>query len=291
MNKLIRAAILGLTIHLATPAFAANAAAQFEVVVTGTGKPLVLIPGLASPAAVWDGTVEHLCKRGKYQCHVLGLAGFAGKPAVAAPSLDTVTQQLADYIRAKALVQPTVIGHSLGGFLALRLAIDQPALVGRLVVVDALPALGAAQVPALTPVQLREMAVQRRSAMLAQPAEQFMAGSTMAIRTMVSSPAHVEQVTAWSRQSDRATVVQAMTELMGSDLRQDVARITAPTLVLGSWIAYKDFVPRSAVEATYRDQYRHAPKASIEVADSARHFIMLDDPAWMLARIERFLAQ
>lgn len=300
MNKPMRAATLALMIHLAAaPVHAAdanaeakaNAAAQFDVATTGKGKPVILIPGLVSPGAVWDSTVDHLCKRGPYQCHVLSLAGFAGKPAVAAPSLDTVKQQLASYIRAKGLGQATLIGHSLGGLLALRLAIDEPKLVGRVVVVDSLPALGAAQMASLTSAQLRDMAAQQRKAMLAQPAAQMDAGTAMAIRTMATSPAHVETITGWSRQSDRATVVHAMTDLMGTDLRQDVARITAPVLVLGTWIAYRDFAPRSAIEATFRDQYKQAPTAKIEMSDTARHFVMLDDPAWMLDRIDRFLAQ
>lgn len=290
MNTPMRSAVLALTIHLAAPAMAA-APAQFDVAVTGAGQPLILIPGLASPGAVWDATVERLCKRGAYQCHVVSLAGFAGKPAVAAPSLDAVSAQLAEYLRAGKLERSTVIGHSLGGFLALRLAIDAPRQVARVVVVDALPALGAVQAPALTAAQLRDTAAQQRSAMLAQPAEQFQAGSDMAIRTMVTKPEDAARISAWGRQSDRATVVQAMTDLMGADLRQDVARIQAPVLVLGSWIAYRDFAPKSAIEATFRDQYRLAPKVRIELADSARHFIMFDDPAWMLERIERFLAE
>lgn len=290
MKTLLRSGALGLMILFAAPAMAAEPA-QFDVTTTGTGKPLILIPGLASSGAVWDTTVEHLCKRGAYQCHVVSLAGFAGKPAVAAPSLDTVTRQLLDYLRTNKLDKSTVIGHSLGGFLALRLAIEAPQLIGRVVAVDSLPALGAAQVPSLTSDQLREQAARQRTAMLAQPAEQFAAGSLAMSRGMVGSPAQAEKIAAWSIASDRNTVVQAMTDLMGTDLRPEVGRIAAPLLVLGSWIAYKDFAPKSAIEATFRDQYRLAPKAQIEMSDSARHFIMFDDPAWMLARIERFLAQ
>jgi pimeloyl-ACP methyl ester carboxylesterase len=111
----------------------------------------------------------------------------------------------------------------------------------------------------------------------------------MAIRSMVTGEADQEKIIGWSKQSDRATVVNAMADLMGDDLRQDVGRIKAPVLVLGTWIAYKDFVPRSAVEATYRDQYKHLPNVTIDIADKARHFIMYDDPAWMFERVERFL--
>src|SRR5205814_2331501 len=48
---------------------------SFSVHVAGTGRPVILIPGLGCPASVWDDTVAHLGSG--YQTHVLQLAGFA----------------------------------------------------------------------------------------------------------------------------------------------------------------------------------------------------------------------
>lgn len=94
---LTTAALLAAT--TAHPAYSANPAATtptaFTVSVTGTGAgagaPVILIPGLASSGAVWDGTVQRFCAQ--RQCHVLTLAGFAGTPAVDAPLLPAVEQQ------------------------------------------------------------------------------------------------------------------------------------------------------------------------------------------------------
>ena len=57
----------------------APAPTAFRVEVSGTGRPMILIPGLASAGAVWQTTVAHFATR--YTCHVLTLAGFAGVPA------------------------------------------------------------------------------------------------------------------------------------------------------------------------------------------------------------------
>ena len=78
-----------------------------------------------------------------------------------------------------------------------------------------------------------------------------------------------------------------MHELMVTDLRPDLARIKAPTLVLATWIAYN--APREGIEATFRSQYRNLASVKIELADKARHFIMYDDPAWMFERMDAFL--
>ena len=68
-------AALCLLLALATSVAAENTK-SFQVQVTGTGRPILLIPGLASSGDTWTTTVAHL--GGRFTCHVLTLAGFAG---------------------------------------------------------------------------------------------------------------------------------------------------------------------------------------------------------------------
>lgn len=70
---------LVLALPAARPALAQTAPTPhptFEVTVTGHGRPVILLPGLTCPGAVWDATVARY--RGQYQCHVVSLAGFGG---------------------------------------------------------------------------------------------------------------------------------------------------------------------------------------------------------------------
>lgn len=261
----------------------------FKVDVTGSGAPIILIPGLGSPGSVWDGTVAHYCGSGKHQCHVLTLAGFAGQPAIKEPLLPAVEQQLSTYIQDKKFDHPVVIGHSLGGYLGMKLAADHPDQVGRLVIVDSLPALGATQVPTITREQLKQQADSMRAMMKAQDADTFKAGQMRTLRTMITRQEDIDRVLASSKQSDRDTVIDSMAKLMAADLRDDIGRIKAPTLVLGTWIAYKDYAPKQAIASIYTTQYAKLAGARVEMADTARHFIMLDDPAWMYDRIDNFL--
>lgn len=265
----------------------AHAGAAFKAEVTGSGPAVILIPGLASAAEVWQGTTRHLC--GPRQCHALTLAGFAGQPAIGGPLLPQVVRQLSDYIAANKLGKPVIIGHSLGGLLALRFAIDHPDQVERLVIVDSLPAFGAMQAPQATPEQLRQMAAGVRQGMLAADDASYADAQRRNVAMMVTRAEDVERIMRTGRSSDRNTVAGAMAELLETDLRDDVAKIRAPTLVLGAWAAYKDFAPRSAIEAVYTSQYGKLPGVRIEMAETARHFIMYDDPAWLYDRIDYFL--
>jgi pimeloyl-ACP methyl ester carboxylesterase len=280
---------LAASLALCHAAVAATPHPAFKVDVTGAGVPIILIPGLASSGSVWDGTVAHYCASGKHQCHVLTLAGFAGQPAIREPLLPAVEQQLSTYITEQQFNHPIVIGHSLGGFLGMKLAADHPEQVGRLVIVDSLPALGATQVPNITGEQLKQMADGIRSSMRAQDAETYKAGQLRTLHGMITRQEDIDTVLAASKQSDRDTVIDSMADLMASDLRQDISRIKAPTLVLGTWIAYKDYAPKAAITSVYTSQYAQLAGVRVEMADNARHFIMYDDPAWMYDRIDNFL--
>ncbi|RFP09663.1 MULTISPECIES: alpha/beta fold hydrolase [unclassified Duganella] len=278
--------------YAAAPAVAAGTAAAsahpaFKVEVTGKGEPVILIPGLASSGEVWNGTVAHYC--GNRQCHVVTLAGFAGVPAIEGPLLPAVEQQLSDYITANKFDHPIVIGHSLGGFLGMKLAADHPDQVGRLVIVDTLPALAAIQMPSITGAQMKEMAANTRTRMESMDAESYRANQLKTLHVMITKQEDIDRAIGWGKQSDHATIINAMVEMMSEDLRPEVSRIKAPTLVLGAWIAYKDYGTKPMFEQLYKSQYQQLPNVKVELADNARHFIMYDDPAWMYDRIDNFL--
>jgi len=283
LKKII--ATLATTLALGHAAAAEHPA--FKVDVIGKGTPIILIPGLGSSGEVWNGTVQRYC--GNHQCHVLTLAGFAGVPAINSPLIATAEQQLSDYIATQKLDRPTVIGHSLGGFLGMKLASDHPAQVGRLVIVDTMPALMVARMPGTTPAQMKEIAEGMRTRMQAQTPEAMLAVTQQSLRTMISKQEDIDRAMDWAKQSDRATVINTMAEMTAEDLRPGLARITAPTLVLGSWIAYKDYGSKDSFTQLYQQQYQQLPKVQVELADNARHFIMYDDPAWMYDRIDNFL--
>jgi N-formylmaleamate deformylase len=267
---------------------AAPAAAPFHVERTGQGRSLLFIPGLSSSGEVWNETVQHL--RGQYDCHVLTLPGFAGQPSIPAPFLPTMRRAVADYIRQQHLEKPILIGHSLGGVLALAVAADAPELVGGVMVVDSLPFLPATMDPSATADSVRPFAEQMRTSLRMQTAEQRAEQAQRALRSMITDEHNVEAALRWSRDSDPETVAQVYYEMSTTDLRPELPRITVPTLVLGSWIALKGRVAREQVEQVYRGQYAGLAQARVVMSDTARHFIMLDDPQGFQRELDGFLS-
>jgi N-formylmaleamate deformylase len=273
---------------LGAAAFAQTSPPSFHVDITGKGKPMILIPGFASSGKTWDTTVARY--KDRYECHVLTLAGFAGEPRIEAPFLETVRKDLADYIRKNKMDRPVIVGHSLGGFMALWLAEKEPDLVGPLVIVDSLPFLAAIMQPGATVESVKPMAEGMRSMFSGPPTDATEKQSQASIKAMVTKPEDYEMILGWSKKSDRVAEGNAMYEMMTTDLRDDLGKITSPTLVIGTWIGYKQYnVTREQVEKNFNDQYAKLKNYQLVLNDKALHFVMLDDPEGFFAATDAFL--
>ena len=272
---------------------AASAETQkaIDVKVTGSGKPVILIPGLASPGEVWADTVKHLQSR--YQCHVVTIAGFGEMPAVKTETLlDDARDQLVAYVRAQKLEKPAIIGHSLGGTIAVDIAQRFPELPGRIVTVDSIPFIAGIMMPGVTDAATaKQRAGAMRSTIGGQSPEQFAKYQLeVSIPAMVTKPEDVRRIAELCGKSDPAAAGQAMAELMGTDLRGDLGKITCPLLVLGALADKVAYVPREAVEQNFRSQYANAKQARFRFFETAKHFIMIDDPAGFHAALDQELS-
>lgn len=258
----------------------------FEVQVVGEGQALILIPGVGCSGEVWDETVVTLSQ--SYQCHVLTLPGFGGQPAVAHEGkyVEFIKTELKQYLEQEPLERPVLVGHSLGGFIGLLLAGEADSGLEGLVIVDSLPFLPAAMNPGATEASAKGMATGMVQQAQSMPPDQH----RQMLSTMITDPEHIEEALKWSSKSDRATVSQAMMELYTTDLRDDIADIRIPVLVMGSWVAYKNFgATRESTESIFRAQYAALPQVEIRMTDVGKHFIMWDDPEFFLNETVAFL--
>lgn len=285
-------AALALTawVSLVSPAHAATVRFQdLQVEVIGSGQPVLMIPGLNSGAEVWRETCVAL--QPHVQCHLIQLPGFAGAPAVTSDDfLSAMRDRLLAYSADRQLDHPAVIGHSLGGVLALQMAIAAPQNIGPLVVVDALPYLDAVQNPAATPATLKPMAEQVRARMLAADVAHYAAQTDAAVGGMAHAAAHVATLKQWGRDSDRTTAANAMYSMALTDLRQPIAGITVPVLVLGAWAPYQPFgATEASTRQVFATQYAALPGVRIEMSRAGHHFLMWDDPRWLQTQIRGLL--
>lgn len=274
---------------LPTPAAAQQ---PFSVEVSGRGRPMLLIPGLTSSGEVWRGTVAEFAK--DYEVHVFTLAGFAGTAPIAADTGWLLRQReaIVAYARERRLEKPIIVGHSLGGFLALWIAADHPELPSAVINVDGMPFFGAVMNPNATRETMRPMAQQMRRMMLAPGArENYLRTQDAQVRMMVRDSTAHAMLARHGRDSDLPTVAVAMHDMYVQDLRADLARVQVPVLNVHAWAAYAGMgQSRAGIERIAANQYAALRDGRTRIHDTAYHFIMLDEPAWLHHEMREFLA-
>ncbi|MBA4048182.1 MAG: alpha/beta hydrolase [Sphingomonas sp.] len=273
----------------AAPAQAAPAEerlAHISVTTMGeSGPAVILIPGLASPRSVWDGVAADLAKT--HRVHLVQVNGFGGdapgdndKPGM----LAGIAADLDRYIAAHKIAQPAIIGHSMGGLIAMMMGARYPAATGRVMVVDALPFFSLLFDPGMTVERARPFAEQARARTLATPVPSAPVTADPG-GIWSNTPAGRIMVANWSAKAAPAATAQALYEVMTTDVRGELASITGkPFTVLYATGAG----PRATT--LWEHGYRGSPAKLVPIADSW-HFIMIDQPSAFSSAVKQFLAE
>jgi pimeloyl-ACP methyl ester carboxylesterase len=259
---------------------------RISVEVDGKGPDLVFIPGLASSRDTWRATAGRL--RGRYRLHLIQVAGFAGEPARANAAGDVLipTAEAIDaYIVDQKLAPATVVGHSMGGTIALYLAEHHPRDLKKVLIVDAVPFFAQVMMgPAATVEQVRPIAEHIRTG-----PPQSQGDTKKMIAGMVTGEADRARVEGWGRASDPSVIQRALADDLVLDLRPGLAGVTTPITIL-----YPDYaplgVPAGATDHTYGGYFAPMPGKTLKRVDQSLHFIMFDQPAAFAADLDAFLA-
>lgn len=252
----------------------------FEVIKTGEGKQaLVFIPGFASSGAVWKETKANFEK--DFTCYTLTMAGFAGIKPQGNATFKNWENEIASYIKDNKIEKPILVGHSMGGGLALAIAADYPELIGKIVVVDALPCVAALSDPSFKSKENNDCSLMVTQ-MTTMTDTQFYEMQKQTIPRLLQDASKLEMVVDWSVKSDRKTFAEMYCDFLNVDLREKIATIKCPSLILleSYFINLKP-----AIEG----QYKNLKTADFQYAAKGLHFIMYDDTAWYFSQLNKFI--
>jgi pimeloyl-ACP methyl ester carboxylesterase len=259
----------------------ATAQSAFKVDVKGTGQPVLLFPGFGCPGEVWNDAVNELSK--KYQCHIFTFAGFGNVAPIEGPWLATIQQEAIAYVKKNKLKKATLVGHSLGGTLSLWMASAEPDLFRQVIAVDALPCSAALMIPNYRGEQMA-YDNPRSKMMLQMDSASFAAMNQQTVPYMCKNVEKQKLIVQWMNQTDRKTYVYGYIDMLNLDLREAIAKIKVSVIILGA--ANPD---HATVEKTYKAQYAKLPGAVFQYAENSAHFIMFDQPQWLLEKLQENL--
>jgi pimeloyl-ACP methyl ester carboxylesterase len=252
----------------------------FEVKISGKGKKaIIFIPGFACSGDVWNETKASF--EADFTCHTLTMAGFADAKPMVNPTFKTWEAGIAAYIKTNKIEKPIIVGHSMGGGLAMALAADYPDLIEKIVVVDALPCLSAMMDPSFqskSETDCSDMVTK----ITATSDEQFYQMQKMSMAQLMADSSRQELVIGWSVKSDRKTFAEMYCDFSNTDLRNKIKAIKCPSLILlESYFA--NFKP------AIKDQFKNFKTANLQYATKGLHFVMYDDKEWYDKQLNDFL--
>ncbi len=103
--------------------------------VSGTGPPLIFIHGLAGSFSWWQKNID-ACRE-HFQTYSVDLLGFGSSRRLGRFDLEASIPLLLAWMDERGIARASVVGHSMGGLIAARLAAEAPDRVDKLVLVDA----------------------------------------------------------------------------------------------------------------------------------------------------------
>ena len=276
----MKTVFIGLALLIITSTtFCQSAAIKVER--TGNGNPVLFLPGFTTPGSVWNETIRNL--QGKIESFMVSYAGFNGMPPIDTPWYPAIKESIIQYIKLENLSNLVIVGHSMGGNLAVDIAAALPERVSKMVLVDAIPCMRELMMPGVPAKQIQYKSPYNDQ-QLKMGEEAFSQIASMMASNMTMNTSKVDTLKHWMMQADRKTYVYGYTDLLKLDLRPTLEKVNAETLILGASFPYAEMAKQ-----TFESQYAKLKNKTIEMADNSKHFIMFDQPAWLYEKINAFM--
>lgn len=256
----------------ATPAFSSR---RIAVDTIGSGRDVVLIPGLGAGPGVWNKLVGAVGGYRWHRVHVRGFAGLAAGANAKGELLDPLADEIARYIAERRLASPPLIGHSMGGTLAMLVALRHPASSGRVMVVDMLPS--AAALIGGTSAGLGFLSRQLKS---------YFTGTVAGRRAFATL---LRDISPGAASSDADVIAIALDELARVDLGPRLASLKPPLTVVPAIPA--DARLKASTLSRTKMAYAPARSALIVPVEPSGHMVMFDQPAAFARVVKDFLAR
>lgn len=243
-----------------------------------SGPVVVLIPGMSTPDEVWDDAVAHLSPYHRVlTVEVRGFDGERGTANEREGAIPGIVADLSADLAARGLGPANIVGHSLGGLLAMQFALDHPDQASRLLIVDSLPFFGMVFAPDMTLERVEGQATQMRDMLIAGAETMRAAGEKGVTQGGGAAGMSVVEETQvkianWSLDAEPLAVAQLVYEDMTTDLRDEIAAIDLPVTVIH--MANGDYAEMA--KTRYSTDYAKLPGVKLVPVNGTGHFVQLD---------------
>jgi 3-oxoadipate enol-lactonase len=264
------------------PIMRVNGADLYYEDTAGPGEPVMFLHGFLFDGRQYEAQVAAL--RDRYRCVTLDFRGQGRSPASRRGY--QIEQHMADVlamIRRLDITPVHLVGLSMGGFVALRIAARQPGLLRSLTLINT---SAAAHARAKFPKQLILAAVARVAGVSLAP---VLSGTEAELygEAFRKDPARAAERDAWRQrweQADRSALVKTLLGFMiRPDIRDELGNVTVPTLVIAG-------AADASLPPSYSREIHSLISGSrlVELPDVG-HSSPVEDPDGVTRALEQFL--
>lgn len=246
----------------------------------GRGQPIILLHGWINSWDVWRDSMIALAQTRNYRVYALDFWGF-GDSAKGVRTTSSVfrvssyVDMVYQFMNTLGIQQAPVFGHSMGGTVALQMAMEHPDRINKVAVVGS-PVLGNSLNPFLRLAGYGAIAklIWRYPILLHSIMRVLLAKDSKEVRQMIS------------RDVQRTTIesfFRSIGDLRDTDLRGALPKLDLPTL--GIYGVNDNIV--SPANAEWLSQ--STPHTQVSMMQYSRHFPMIDEPDLFLSTLYAFL--
>lgn len=246
----------------------------------GRGQPIILLHGWINSWDVWRDSMINLAKTNLYRVYALDFWGFGDSAKGARASSNTFqiisyVDMVHQFMDTLGIQEAPVFGHSMGGTVALEIALSNPERVNKVAVVGA-PVIGNSLNPFLQLAGYGAIAklMWRYPFLLHSIMRILLAKDSKKVRSMIS------------RDVQRTTIesfFRSIGDLRNTDLRGDIPNLAMPAL--GIYGKNDNIVSPSNAKLLTQGK----PGTQIALMAHSRHFPMIDEPDLFMETLHTFL--
>lgn len=241
----------------------------------GEGPPLVLLHGIGASRRDWEFNVPTFAQ--DYRVITPDLRGFGLSEKSGNYGVATFANDVWQLLQQLGIERFDLIGHSMGGAVALQMAVDQPRRISRLVAADTLPSFQANTFG-------KRILFAYRYLMMGVFGPQRLAGAVAAkLFPRPEQQALRERATAGGLANDRTVYLETLNQLLGWNVLQQLHELVMPVLVLA---AEHDYFPVADAEAFVEA----LPQGQLKVFAGMHHAVPLEAPDEFNTAVLSFLA-
>jgi pimeloyl-ACP methyl ester carboxylesterase len=247
----------------------------------GRGRPVILLHGWINSWGVWQDVMIDLAENGHYKVYALDFWGFGESAKANTPPFKVMSyvQMVDQFMAILGIERAPILGHSMGGTVALAFALENPARVTRVGAVGA-PIVGSSinfllRVAALNWIQLAQSLPFLTHVIVRSLIQINTARDSARVRKML-----LHDVNRTSMES----FFKSIGDLRQIDLRAQLRELKMP--ILGVFGKSDNIVAPNQIEVLAR----YVTGAQTQLMLRSRHFPMLDEPDIFNATIRQFLA-